>query len=159
VGPYQEVLGAPVALAEWPLPRVVVPFIAVDSAASIHGGRENWQLPKALARFDFPEAPRGRFTVTAEGAGWSVGATVRPRPRRFPVAGTLRNRQVAAGGEELTFDSRIRGTARLASVEIDSRGATLPQWLLAGRHPALVLERTRLRVGHPRWAWTTTRPC
>ena len=75
-----------------------------------------------------------------------------PRPRRFPVAGTLRNRQVAAGGEELTFDSRVRGMARLASVEIDTRGETLPDWLLAGRHPALVLENARLRVGHARWA-------
>ena len=42
--------------------------------------------------------------------------------------------------------------ARLASVEIDTRGATLPDWLLAGRHPALVLENARLRVGHARWA-------
>src|SRR5690349_11875277 len=55
VGPYREVLGSPVLLAEWPLPSAVIPFIAVDSLASVHGGRANWQLPKSLARFEWPE--------------------------------------------------------------------------------------------------------
>ena len=152
VGPYREVLGSPVVLAEAPLPCAVVSFIAVDSAASVHGGRVNWQLPKAFARFDWPEAPAGAFSLAAAGDGWSVRAAVRARPRRFPVALALRNRQVAPDGREITFDSRARGSARLATAEIATRGETLPDWLLAGRHPALVLERARVRVDHARWA-------
>ena len=111
VGPYHEVLGAPVLLAEAPLPAVVVPFIAVDSLASVHGGRANWALPKVLARFEWPAGTARGFEVDAEGDGWSVLASVRPRPRRFPVAAPVRNRQVTASGAEIAFDTRARGRA------------------------------------------------
>src|SRR5688500_13427966 len=46
VGPYHEVLASPMLLAGARGPEAVVPFIAVDSAASVVGGRENWALPK-----------------------------------------------------------------------------------------------------------------
>jgi hypothetical protein len=147
VGPYHEVLGSPSLLLGPRGPEACVSFIAVDSLASVHGGRENWALPKTLARFDWPEAPRGGFELAAEGRGWSVHATVRPRARRFPVAASSRNRQATPAGGEITFDSRWRGRARLASVELETRGPTLPGWLCSGHHPALVLEGTRLLVG------------
>ena len=146
VGPYREVLGSPVLLAEWPLPASSVPFIAVDSLPSVHGGRENWALPKTLARFDWPEQPRGGFELDAEGRGWSVHATVRPRARRLPFAAISRNRQVTPAGTEITFDSRWRGRARLASVELETRGPTLPGWLCSGHHPALVLDGASVLV-------------
>jgi hypothetical protein len=123
-----------------------VPFIAVDSPASVHGGRENWALPKTLARFEWPDAPRGGFELDAEGRGWSVHATVRPRARRLPFAARMRNRQVTPAGTEITFDSRWRGRARLASVELETRGPTLPGWLRSGGHPALVIEGARVQV-------------
>jgi hypothetical protein len=146
VGPYREVLGSPVLLAEWPLPAAAIPFIAVDSEASVRGGRENWRLPKTLARFDWPE-PTGRgFEIDAEGAGWSVHATVHARPRRLPVAGVVRTRQ----DEETAFTTRARGRARLASVDLETRGTTLPGWLRSGRHPALVIEDARALVGPAR---------
>jgi hypothetical protein len=127
-----------------------VPFIAVDSLPSVQGGRENWALPKALARFDWPERPRGGFELDAEGEGWSVHASVRPRPRRLPFAAVLRNRQVTPAGQEILFDSRWRGPARLATVELETRGPTLPGWLRSGRHPALVLECASVHVGPAR---------
>ena len=80
VGPYHEVLGSPVLLAE-PMPAASVPFIAVDSLASVHGGRANWQLPKTLARFEWPARLARGFEVDAEGDGWSVHASVRPHVR------------------------------------------------------------------------------
>jgi hypothetical protein len=142
VGPYKEVLGSPVLLSERPLPAAAIPFIAVDSTASVHGGRANWALPKALARFDWPESMRGGFEIDAEGDGWSVHATVHSRPRGFPVAGPLRTRQ-----GPIAFTTRARGRARLATVELETRGTTLPGWLRSGRHSALVLEGARADVG------------
>jgi hypothetical protein len=150
VGPYHEVLASPVMLAGPRGPEAVVPFIAVDSLPSVHGGRENWALPKTLARFEWPKAPRGGFELDAEGAGWSVHATVRPRSRRLPLAASLRNRQVTPAGQEVTFGSAWRGRARLASVELETRGPTLPAWLRSGRHPALVLSGASLTVGAAR---------
>ena len=146
VGPYREVLASPVLLAGSRGPEACVPFIAVDSPASVHGGRENWALPKTLARFEWPDAPRGGFELDAEGRGWSVHATVRPRARRLPFAARMRNRQVTPAGTEITFDSRWRGRARLASVELETRGPTLPGWLRSGGHPALVIEGARVQV-------------
>jgi hypothetical protein len=150
VGPYHEVLGAPVVLAEAPRPAAVVPFIAVDSLASVHGGRANWALPKVLARFEWPAGTARGFEVDAEGEGWSVLASVRPRPRGFPVAAPLRNRQVTAAGAEIVFDTRARGRARAATVELETRGPTLPRWLRSGRHPALVIDGARAAVGPAR---------
>ena len=146
VGPYHEVLASPVVLSGPKGPEAAVPFIAVDSLASVHGGRENWALPKTLARFEWPEAPRGGFEIDAEGAGWSVHATVHPRARRLPFAATSRNRQVTPDRREITFDSVLRGRARVAWVELETRGPTLPGWLRSGRHPALVLEGASVLV-------------
>ena len=147
VGPYHEVLASPVLLTSPRGPEAAVPFIAVDSPASVHGGRENWALPKTLARFEWPAEPRGGFELDAEGAGWSVDATVRPRARRLPFMATSRNRQVTPDNQEITFDSSWRGRARLAHVELETRGPTLPGWLRSGRHPALLLDGARVRVG------------
>jgi hypothetical protein len=147
VGPYHEVLASPALLLGPRGPEAAVPFIAVDSLSSVHGGRENWALPKTLARFEWPEDPRNGFELDAEGSGWSVHATVRPRARRLPFAGAVRNRQVTPAGDEVVFDSRCRGPVRVATVELETRGPTLPGWLRSGRHPALVLEGARVRVG------------
>jgi hypothetical protein len=152
VGPYHEVLASPALLLGGRGPEAAVPFIAVDSLPSVHGGRENWALPKTLARFDWPAEPRGGFELDAEGEGWSVHATVRSRPRALPFAAVTRNRQVTPAGEEIVFDSRWRGPARLASVELETRGPTLPGWLRSGRHPALLLEGARVQVGPARRA-------
>jgi hypothetical protein len=146
VGPYHEVLGSPVLLAEWPLPAATIPFIAVDSEPSVQGGRENWALPKTLARFDWPGTVARAFEADAEGEDWSVHATVHVRPRAIPLAGIVRTRQVAGAA----FTTRASGRARLATVDLETRGATLPAWLRSGRHPALVIQGARGVVGQPR---------
>lgn len=46
VGPYGEVFGAPVMLRGAPM-LSHISFMAVDSAASVAGGRGNWALPKS----------------------------------------------------------------------------------------------------------------
>ncbi|MBB4664913.1 acetoacetate decarboxylase family protein [Conexibacter arvalis] len=158
VGAYGEVLASPVLLARTPLPASVVPFIAVDSLASIHGGRANWALPKTLAAFGWSAPPerfgRDPFTVRGEGADgaapWSVSASVTPRRRRLPARFPLRDVQLTPDGRELDIPIAVAGRAQLAAVTVESDGPTLPSWLVAGRHRGFVLPEARMTFGAPR---------
>jgi Acetoacetate decarboxylase (ADC) len=149
VGPYHEVLATPVILLEAPLPATTVPFIAVDSLASIAGGRSNWALPKTRARFEWSGAGR---ELAAQGDGWGVAARVRPRGPALPFAAPLRNRQVAPDGAELVTVLRARGRLRLGRAAVEVSGPSRPPWLRAGRHPAVVVPGARLHVDAPRRA-------
>jgi hypothetical protein len=142
VGPYREVLVGQRLRSPGPgglgLPVLHVPFIAVDSLASVHGGRTHWDLPKAVAAFhgDLP-AP----TVT--GDGWTVSVRATSRGPRLPVVGPLRTDQGRG-----VATTRLRGTARLARVEVSATGPVLSGWLGTGTHPGLVAEG-RMVVGPP----------
>jgi acetoacetate decarboxylase len=137
VGPYGEVFGAPVMLRGAPL-LSHVPFMAVDSAASVAGGRGNWALPKELADFDGDPGQPG--AVTARGDGWELRVTTTARPRRLPLAMTFRAAQVWADGQVRTFSVTMRGRARLARAEVEHGVASpLGDWLVAGRHLAVLL--------------------
>jgi len=127
VGPYREVFAGPL-LRGTVLPVVHVPFIAVDSLPSVHGGRAHWSLPKTLARF----SADGR-TVT--GDGWSVAVTAQERGPRLPVRGPLVNAQT----EQRAVVS-LRGRGRLARVRVVAEGLVLRGWLGTGTHPGLVAE-------------------
>jgi hypothetical protein len=135
VGPYDEILGAPTLLR----PLVAhVPFIAVDSELSVAGGRRNWALPKVPARFDGSVGRLGR--ATAAGDGWAVAVNAAARPRRLPFIGSFRCVQVWPDGIAREFSVRVRGRARLAHAEVEHVAASpLAEWLVAGRHPALLL--------------------
>ena len=147
VGAYHEVLAAPVVLLEAPLPAATVPFIAVDSPASIAGGRANWALPKTLARFEWALEGDG---MAAHGDGWSVAARVRARGPALPLAVPLADRQLAADGTELAIRLHARGRFRLGRAAVRVSGPHLPRWLRDGGHPALVVTAARLEVGAPR---------
>jgi hypothetical protein len=142
VGPYSEVLASPYlvagALRSRVLARVHVPFIAVDSLPSVHGGRAHWDLPKALASFD---------GTSATGTGWAVRATARPVGPWLPAYGRLASSQVSAEGEVRSATTWTRARARYARVDVDvSSDGDLAGWLLPGRHSGLVL-RGRMVVG------------
>lgn len=142
VGPYSEVIGVPVVLA--PL-RVWIPFIAVDSAASVEGGRALWALPKVLAAFS--QAEQGRTAVSvADGHGWQVTSTTRTYGGWLPGAAVFAGAQLR-GGRPLTATSVFAGRVRPARTEVHVQDG--PDWLRPGRHPAVVLSG-RLRVGAPR---------
>lgn len=139
VGPYDEILGSPVCLR--PL-RAHVPFMAVDSERSVAGGRGNWALPKALARFGGEVGRPGRST--ASGDGWALSVTVSARPRRMPLAGTIRCVQVWPDGRPREFSVRVRGRARLGHADVEHHVASaLGEWLVAGRHPAILISGTQ----------------
>jgi len=145
VGPYEEVIGA---VLPRPLPLVHVPFIAVDSAASLHGGRAHWALPKAWARFEHI-AQTG--TVQANGDGWRVAARPSPIGPWLPVAGRLRGQQLDAFGAPVTSTSTVLARCRAARVVVqvgsDHAGepGSIADWLRAGRHRGILLAG-RLRV-------------
>jgi hypothetical protein len=147
VGGYHEILATPAMLLEAPLPAGTVPFIAVDSLASIVGGRVNWALPKTLARFDWSQDGRD---LAAHGDGWAVAARVRPHGPALPFAAPLADRQVAPDGTELVTRLRARGRFRLGRAAVRVSGPDLPRWLRDGSHPALVITAARLDVGAPR---------
>jgi len=141
VGPYGEVFGAPVMLRGTPLLSHVA-FMAVDSEASLAGGRRNWALPKVLASFDGDPGRPG--PVTASGDGWELCVTAAARDRRLPFAGIFRCSQVWPDGRIREFTVRMRGRARLARAEVQHRvRSPLTGWLAAGRHPAILLSGTQ----------------
>jgi hypothetical protein len=142
VGPYSEVLASPQllsgALARRVLARVHVPFIAVDSLASVQGGRAHWALPKAMATFDGSRAV---------GDGWEVRAQPTARGPWLPAVGRLGSSQVSATGLVTSSVTTSRARARLARVRVTtSSTGELATWLLPGDHRGVVL-RGRMIVG------------
>ncbi len=131
VGPYDEVFAA-LATLDRGRPVGHVPFMAVDSPASVAGGRGNWALPKELARFE-----RG----AVHGDGWSAAITARTRRRSVPLAGAGRGRQPWPDAALRDFLARFTGRAGAAAVTVaPALQAPLPHWLAAGTYPALILE-------------------
>jgi hypothetical protein len=143
VGPYAEVLASPAVLFRGrAMAASHIPFIAVDSEASVRGGRENWALPKTLARF----ALKGG-DLRAEGPDWAVRASVESRGPGLPFACPARDVQIAGDDAELAIPILGAGVARAASVEVAVEGAEISPWLAAGRHVGVVLTRARVHFG------------
>jgi hypothetical protein len=150
VGPYREVLGL---LAGSSLRRVSVPFIAVDSPASLVGGRLNWALPKTLAEFTGEPgtgAMTATGTMTATGDGWTVSATARPLGPAVPFRLTGRLVQPWPDGRRRA--ARLTGwaSARPALVRVAVRSSgSLAGWLRPGRHLGLLLRRAEFSLAAP----------
>jgi hypothetical protein len=143
VGRYHEVLAGSL-LRTGMVPMVQVPFIAVDSLASVAGGRANWALPKTMAGF---EGDLAGASVRAGGDGWSVEARpagARPRSRgRLPLA--LRFVAIGPLGR---YRTSLRATGRLVRIRTEVHGQTLAGWLGSGRHQAALLTG-RMRIDAP----------
>ncbi len=137
VGPYGEAL-----LAELRPPlRITVPWIVVDSAASVAGGREHWGLPKELAQLEVDvgldrDRPHARVTLAGGSDGLRLDA--RAFGPRLPVLGAAVLAQPGRGPARLRF----RGRARPAVV----RATGGPS---AGTGPGAVLDGV-LRLAAPR---------
>jgi hypothetical protein len=147
VGTYDEVLGT-VGVLRGRTITATVPFMAVDSRASLVGGRRNWSLPKTLA--SFTGSPAGG-DVRADGDGWTVTASARPVGPHLPAR--LAGRLAQHWPDGVLRDSGLRGAGRvrpaLVTVDVTSRDA-LPSWLLPGRHLGLVVRSARFTLGAPR---------
>ena len=147
VGSYAEVVAAPV-LVRRPFPQANVAFIAVDSGASVVGGRSNWALPKVLARFDGDIGSAGQATST--GPDWAVQVVTRPRALRLPTWLRYSCCQVWPGPTLRHFPLEVQGWSRPATVDVEvSSSGSLGSWLAPGRHLGFTVAG-RLRVSAAR---------
>lgn len=151
VGPYREVLASPVlqrpGRGMGPMPRMSVPFIAVDSETSVHGGRTHWHLPKVLA--DFGGDVLTDASVSGEGAsgdGWSVRTQAKGIGPSFPIKGALGFAQPSGEGS-LLATARLTGKARLARVQVGASGPSLGEWITPGTHFGLQIVSGRMATG------------
>jgi hypothetical protein len=140
VGSYREVFAGPF-VKQAGRPLVHIPFIAVDSLPSVHGGRAHWGLPKTVASFT-GDVATGR--ARAEGDGWAVEVDARAGGLPVPLVGTFANAQ-AGGSATVT----LRGRGRLARVRVTASGPTLSGWLGAGAHAGVVASG-RMTISAPR---------
>ena len=146
VGAYDEILAIPTVVLRKRRPSLPVPFIAVDSEASVAGGRANWALPKTLAEFEWQGRDGLPHHLRAEGEDWSAEAKVLWSGPRMPLWLRGRQTQVRADGSIVTVPLRSRGVGRVARVEIRTEGPTLPNWLLGGVHFGLTIEHVVHRI-------------
>jgi hypothetical protein len=132
VGPYHEVFGG-VGVRRGRGVEVTIPFMAVDSTDSVVGGRQNWSLPKVLARFTGEPGPR--VALSATGDGWTLRVTARPIGPSLPAPMNGRVVQRWPDGSVRSAVLSGRGRSRLAvvTVEVSSTG-DLATWLRPGRH-------------------------
>ncbi|HEV2783709.1 MAG TPA: acetoacetate decarboxylase family protein [Actinophytocola sp.] len=132
VGPYSEIL-AMVVLRHGATVLGHVPFIAVDSPASVVGGRANWALPKTLAEFD--GAPAEGAEVTAHALGWRIRATPRGYGPALPGPLLPITPVVQIGPDGDRWSVRARGLARFRPARVDvhvEADSSLAAWFPAG---------------------------
>jgi hypothetical protein len=146
VGTYDEVFGIVVG-ADGRKPWGNVAFMAVDSEASLVGGRTNWAMPKTLAAF---EGDLTGMTATGVDTRWKVSAT----PRR--LGPSLRYKTKGSARQEFPDGSigvsALTGSFKMRPAVIDVRvesDATLPRWLKPGRHLGSVSPEMTFTLGEP----------
>jgi hypothetical protein len=143
VGPYREIVAAPVFVRR-PLPQANVAFIAVDSEASVVGGRANWALPKGLAGFEGTIGLQGDSAVV--GPDWTVPVGTRSRPLRLPTWLRYSCCQLWPDLTVRHFPLKAQGWSRWATVDVEvSSEGTLGTWLASGRYTGFTFAG-RLRV-------------
>ena len=148
VGPYSEVMAA-VSVRGGLLPRVHIPFIAVDSLPSVQAGRTHWALPKVPATFTW----EGADAVRAEGDGWWVSARVIGTGPRIPLFGRSTNAQVRPDGRAGVASTGMRGWGRVVTLQVDvDPTASFASWVVPGRHRGVMVTDGRLSMSGARWA-------
>jgi hypothetical protein len=148
VGSYHEVLASPV-LVRGGLWRLHVPFIAVDSLASLHAGRVHWALPKTLASFTGSPVPGS--SITAQGDGWQVRAAITAAGPALPVRLRVSLAQWWPVGGVRSFPVTFRGRLRVGRVHVEvAKEAPVAGWLRSGRHLAVCLSDARMTLPPPR---------
>ncbi|MCC8929197.1 acetoacetate decarboxylase family protein [Rhodococcus sp. I2R] len=146
VGPYREILASPVLRRPGSglgvIPRMAVPFIAVDSEESVHGGRSHWHLPKVMADFDGDVL--GDFSATGE--NWEVRTSSRGIGPTWPIMGAMGFAQPSDSVFELG-GAKLKGKARLCRVDVTASGPTLGSWVKAGTHFGLQIVSGSMSTG------------
>jgi hypothetical protein len=127
-----------------------IPFIVVDSLPSIVGGRANWLLPKALARFDWSDDGR---SVTANSEqpqqpAWSIQLSYRPTGDVAELSMPNHVQQVSTEGLVRRFDGEVTGSLQPATVDVSCHAdGPLATLLRAGSYDGSVMTGCRFDVG------------
>jgi hypothetical protein len=148
VGAYSEVMAA-VSVRGGLLPRVHIPFIAVDSLPSVQAGRTHWALPKVPASFTW----NGDSEVRVDGDGWWVSARVVGTGPRIPLFGRSTNAQVRPDGRVGVASTGMRGWGRVVTIQVDvDPSASFASWVAGGRHRGVLVTDGRLSMSEARWS-------
>jgi hypothetical protein len=150
VGPYDEVFGL-VSSADGAKSWGTVPFMAVDSEASLVGGRTNWSLPKTLARFEGAIGHKETISASSDTAvHWRVEATPILVGPRIKVRSRQPTRQEFPDGGVRDTPMVASGVIRpaLVRVRVESDGP-LASWLRPGVHVGAVVESAEFGFGAP----------
>lgn len=146
VGTYDEVFGIVTSKGPGGAKDVIstVVFMAVDSPASLVGGRTNWSMPKTLASFD--GAPDAEMTArSATDCSWTVTSHARALPMGITRSAKAVIRQVFPDGSlgDTAMKSGGRMRPALISVGVESDGP-LAAWLKPGRRVGMILENVSM---------------
>ena len=153
VGRYSEIIGMVVYRRGASL-FTHVPFIAVDSATSVVGGRANWALPKVLATFE--GRPADQVPMTAEGPSWRVTAPARASRLPLPMFAPMLVPMVQLAADGLRWSARPAGygLVRPARVEVGVTGKaagepSLASWFPAGSRTGVLGAQLSASLGAP----------
>jgi hypothetical protein len=148
VGPYSEI--AATVLAADPDGYGHIPFIVVDSEASVVGGRANWLLPKALADFDW-SADGTSVTISAKepaSPAWTISVEVAVSGDPMDLALPTKVHQASTEGFVGRFEGEMSGSLRSATVTVDGKAeGPLAGLLRTGQHGATLLTGASFDVG------------
>lgn len=150
VGTYDEVFGL-VASADGVKSWGTVSFMAVDSEASLVGGRTNWSMPKTLAEFEGEIGNKQTISGWSEGpVRWRIEATPTRVGPRIKVRSKMPTRQEFPDGDVRDSHMTARAVIRpaLVRVEVVSDGP-LASWLKPGLHLGAVIESAEFTLGEP----------
>jgi hypothetical protein len=147
VGRYREVIGA-VVYRRGATVFTHIPFIAVDSLASVVGGRTNWALPKTLASFD--GQPAHGISMAATGVDWRVEATPTAHRLMVPMLIPKLLGLVQLGPHRTLWSVRptCYGVTRLARIDVRVTAApTLRDWFPSGTRRGTLTPRLTMVLG------------
>jgi len=147
VGRYREVIGA-VVYRRGATVFTHIPFIAVDSPASVVGGRTNWALPKTLASFD--GQPADGTSMAANGDDWRVEATPTSHRLMVPMLIPKLLALVQLGPHRTVWSVRPScfGVTRLARIDVQVTAApTVADWFPSGIRRGTVSPRLTMVLG------------
>lgn len=145
VGAYDEVFAVVVTRqGYWPVGTVA--FMAVDGDDTLVGGRVNWAMPKAPARF--AGDPLRGMAASGIDRTWRVQATARPLGPALPsfARGNIVQEFPDGATRSALLSGRFRMRPAMITVEVESE-STLPDWFRPGRHLGAVLPQVTGSLG------------
>ncbi len=149
VGRYREVIGA-IVYRRGATMFTHIPFIAVDSAASVVGGRTNWALPKTLA--SFKGQPAHGLSMAASGNDWCVEATPTSYRLMVPMLVPKLLAVVQLGPHRTVWSVRpsCYGITRLARIDVRMTAApTLRDWFPSGIRSGVLSPQLTMFLSSP----------